>query len=363
MPPKTPPTAPKDSLRSSWRVDTLPAPKAFEIPRGGVTRLDSLPPDTDRRLDSVRVMPGPGFGEPVRRDSLPDAVVQPVAPISPTKPDSTAPPPLLPDTLPEFDPLRATPAYMLRPGQWEAKWYNQIYTQTAYFDGSSTAIDQGARSTYYSGILTGMVGLRARINLGAEAWLQSVRNDAKDRSPLRVLFFENIPGSRTALTFFGPKVRIPLNRLMSLQSSFLFPTAKDPEGRNNGRAYLASENYFWWSQLTFQTELGARWQLYAQLDPYWNINRKAGNGFLALPASAFLTYLPRTRFSLFVMSQFWPQLGSGGFSAWWWQVGAGGKYALGDRLTLELAYGRFVAGRNSAGPATALNLGLRYIHW
>lgn len=344
------------------RVDTIAAaPKPFVIPRGGVARLDSLPTDTLQPSDSVQVMPGPGFGEPVRRDSLPDAAVSPVSPI---KPDAiAATPSRLQDTLPEFDPLRATPAYMLRPGQWEAKWYNQVYTQTAYFDGSGTAIDQGARSSYYSGILTGMVGLRARINVGVEAWLQSVRYDAKDHSPLRVLFFENIPGSRTALTFLGPKVRIPLNRLMSLQSSFLFPTAKDPEGRNNGRVYLASENYIWWSQLTFQTELGTRLQLYAQLDPYWNINRKAGNGFLALPASAFLTYLPRTRFSIFAMSQFWPQLGSGGFSAWWWQLGAGGKYALGDRLTLELAYGRFLAGRNSAGPATALNLGLRYIHW
>ena len=335
------------------------------IPHGGVARLDSLPTDTLQPSDSVQVMPGPGFGEPVRRDSQPDAVVQPVVPNGAVKPDSVAEVlPLAEDTLPGiFDPLRATPAYMLLPGQWELKWYNQVYTQTAYFDGSGTAIDQGARSSYYSGIFTGMVGLRARINVGVEAWLQSVRFDAKDRSPLRVLLFEDIPGTRTALTFLGPKVRIPLNRLMSLQSSFLFPTAKDPEGRNNGRVYLASENYIWWSQLTFQTDLGTHLQLYAQIDPYWNINRKAGNGFFALPASAFLTYLPRTKFSIFAMSQFWPQLGSGGFSAWWWQVGGGGKYALGDRLTLELAYGRFLVGRNSAGPATALNLGLRYIHW
>lgn len=348
-------------------ADTIAAaPKAFVIPRGGVTRLDSLPTDTLQPSDSVRVMPGPGFGEPLRRDSLPDAAV----PGSAGKPDSaTAALPIAPDplpgldTLPPFDPLRATPAYLLRPGQWEFKWYNQVYTQTAYFDGSGRAIDQGARSSYYSGILTGMVGLRARINVGVEAWVQSVRYDAKDSSPLRVLFFENIPGSRTALTFLGPRVRIPLNRLMGLQSSFLFPTAKDPEGRNNGRVYLASENYIWWTQLTFQTEVGRHWQVYAQLDPYWNINRKAGNGFLALPVSAFLTYLPRTRFSIFGMSQFWPQLGSGGFSAWWWQVGAGGKYAFGDRLTLELAYGRFLAGHNSAGPATSLNLGFRYIHW
>ena len=47
----------------------------------------------------------------------------------------------------------------------------------------------------------------------------------------------------------------------------------------------------------------------------------------------------------------------------WLQVGGGAKYALTHRLTLELAYGRFVAGRNSAGPADAYNFGIRYIHW
>ena len=342
-------------------MDTLAAPTPMRIPLGGVTRVDSLPDEAPLPSDTVRVMPGPGFGEyaQVKPDSVAVVPVVPVPPVAQVEEMEV----IIGQGISRIDPLRATPAYLLKPGEWEAKWYNQVYTQTAYYDGSGAAIDQGARSTYYSGIFSAMFGSRTRLNFGLEAWMQSVRLDAKDSGPFRVLWFERIPGSRTALTFVGPKLRIPLTQRMSLQSSFLIPTAKDPEGRAPGRPYLASENFLWWSQLTYQAELGQRFQLYAQVDPYWNINRKEGNGFLALPASAFLTYLPHHKFSLFGNTQFWPQLGSGGFSAWWLQVGGGAKYALTHRLTLELAYGRFVAGRNSAGPADAYNFGIRYIHW
>jgi hypothetical protein len=321
--------------------------------------VDSIVKEAPRQSDSVQVMPGPGFtGELVAKqtDSFREAPVVPES--DPLAVIDTA----MLETE-SFDPLRATPAYMLTAGQWEAKLYNQVYSQTAYFDANRQAIDQGARSTYYSGIFSLMFGLKARLNLGLEAWGQSVRFDAKDTSPLRVLFFDDIPGSRTAWTFLGPKVRLPLNRHMSLQSTFLVPLAKDPEGRFNGRPYLASQNFIWWNQITFQSELSTHFQLFAQVDPYWNIKRNEGSGFFALPTSAFLTYLPGTKFSLYAMSQFWPQVLGTGQYAWWWQLGGGAKYAMFDRLTLELGYGRFLAGRNSAGPATALNFGIRYIHW
>ena len=261
--------------------------------------------------------------------------------------------------------LRASAALQLGKGGWEFKLYNQLYTQTAYFDDQGIAQATRVRSSYASNILQVSYGLNSRINIGLDAWVQSVQLAAAGTSPLSILGFGNSLGDRTALTALGPRVRlVPFRGWNGLvQSTFLVPLAKDPEGRSNGKPYLATENFIWWTQAYQNFNLGRHLQLYAELGVYWNINRGLGNGHLDLPTTGILSGFLGKKASLMAMAQFWPQLGGTAFSAWWFQTGLGGKFALSESLMLEGMYSRFLAGRSSAGPAQTFNLGIRYVIW
>jgi hypothetical protein len=258
---------------------------------------------------------------------------------------------------------------MLRKGQMELKFFQQLYSQTHFFDSEGNRQPQGARSNYYSGIFNLVLGYNSRINFGFDAWLQSVLIDSRQGSPFKLFQIPRQEPGRTALTALGPKIKWqPFQKLngLTLQSVFLFPMAKDLPGRSNGEPYLASDNFLWWTQGFYTHLFGRKWMLFAEVDIYWNINRRlhpSASGFIASPASAFLNFFPNGRITLYAMNQFWPSYGNRFFSSWWYQVGLGGKYRISKSLDLELMYGRFVAGRSAAGPAQAFNLGLRFVKW
>jgi hypothetical protein len=259
-----------------------------------------------------------------------------------------------------------TPSSLYECGQFEFKFFQQLYTQTRYFGPVGTAIDQNNRSSYYSGIGNLLVGINRRFNAGVDFWVRSVLIDDENRSPFRLFTFPGAPGGRTALTAIGPKIKFqPFPGLngFTLQSSFLFPVASDPEGRNNGLPYLATENYLSWTQIFYTHNFSSQFQLFSEIDLYWDINRGEGNGSFSNPVSVFFSYFPTPRITFYAMNQFWPTWGESLFSSWWYQAGLGGKIQLGRNVDIELMYGRFLAGRNAAGPAQAFNLGVRVVKW
>ncbi|MEM0996646.1 MAG: hypothetical protein AAGN35_06190 [Bacteroidota bacterium] len=259
-----------------------------------------------------------------------------------------------------------TPSSMYEWGQMEVKFFQQLYTQTQFFDGDGGTVDQGSRATYYSGIGNILFGLNQRVNFGVDFWVQSVLIDGENTSPFKLFTFPGAPNSRTALTAIGPKIKFqPFRNLngFTIQSAFLLPVASDPEGRTNGRPFLATENYIWWTQIFYTHNFTEQLQLFGEIDPYWNINRGEGNGFFATPTSVFFSYFPNRKFTLYAMNQFWPTYGDGFFSSYWYQAGLGAKYQVGESFDLEIMYGRFLFGRNAAGPATAINLGVRFVKW
>lgn len=261
-----------------------------------------------------------------------------------------------------------TPSSLLNWGQFEAKYFQQIYTQNKFFDPAGEVQPQGARTTYYSGIGNFTLGYNSRLNFGFDFWVQSVLIGDEDSSPFGILKFPAASAtSRTALTTIGPKVKWqPFERIgdFTVQSSFLIPIAKDPQGEMNGRPYLASKNFLWWTQLFYTLNFHDNWQLFTELDIYWNIDKKfdfQNGGFFALPASAFLSYFPTSKLTFYVNSQFWPTLGENVVSSWWFQMGLGAKYQLSSSVDLEISHGRFLAGRGAAGPARTYNLGVRFV--
>ncbi len=262
-----------------------------------------------------------------------------------------------------------TPSSLLEWGQWEVKYFQQLYSQTRFYDGNGESIDQGSRSNFYSGILNFTLGYNKRVNFGFDAWIQAASIDSPESSPFKLFTFPGGSQGRVLLSAIGPKVKWqPLRKVndFTLQSSLLLPVANDPEGRENNRPFVATQNILWWTQIFYTWNFHEKAQLFSEIDLYWNIDRRLDfgqSGFFATPASAFLSYFPTQKATVYVMNQFWPTLGEGVFSSWWYQAGVGAKYQVSKGVDLEVMYGRFLAGRGAAGPATTFNFGVRFVKW
>gem|GEM_PF-273732 len=259
------------------------------------------------------------------------------------------------------------PSSMLSWGQFDVKFFQQLYTQTATYDADGNTIESSARANYYSGIGNFLLGYNNRLNFGFDFWLQSVFIDTEKGSPFRTFSGNRGDFGRTALTAIGPKVKwqpFASANNFTVQSSWLLPVAKDPQGRDNGRPFLATENHLWWTQIFYTNNISDDFQFFGEIDLYWNIDRRfdfGNSGFLAAPMSVFLSYFPTSKITLYVNNQFWPNLGENVVSSWWYQAGFGGKYQLTSSIDLEASVGKFLAGRGTAGPATTMNLGVRFV--
>ncbi len=350
------PPQPAVVVQDTPRADTVHSTK-FQIPKSGEANPIMLPP-----LDTATVIEEMPKQGPEKADSVTAALHEPpqgeVHAI--TQLDSVAIVPSRGYRLQLF-----TPSSMLLWGQAEAKIYQQVYSQTHYFDAQGHPQPQNGRSTYYTGIASLMLGFKPWFNFGAEVWLRSVRLDAENSSPFQVLSFQSGPNSRSALSAIGPKLKFqPFKRLngFAVQTSLLIPVGKDMEANNRAQPYLATENLQWWTQCYYTHRLSQRWQLFGEVDAYAAINtggrEQTQASSFALPTSLYINYFPTSRITVYAFNQVWPTI-----STVWFQAGVGGKMRISQRLDLDFMYGRFLAGINVAGQANAFNLGIRCVKW
>ena len=264
-----------------------------------------------------------------------------------------------------------TPSVLYRKGQWEYKFFNNLYTQTKGFENNGNKVDYGNRSNYFTSINQFLLGINSQINIGADIWINSVRvNDGVKESPFNVLKFESTPNTRTEVGYAGPKIKIiPFKKLshLSFQTTFLIPLAKDMEGRTNGRPFLSRDSYISITQVFYDYSISSKFQLFFQLAPWIYIAKEkplAGTSRVSVssPASIFLSYFPTKRLTFFVQQEFWPNYGSTGITSWFRQEGVGMKVQIiKGILEAETSYTRFSSGANT-GAGQTYNFGLRLIH-
>lgn len=365
--PKPKSDAPKVAVDSSAvavqdtpRKDTAVS-RTFAIKKGGEANLITLLP-LDTTATQMAEMPPQG---PEKADSLPPPAEAPEAKMAPA-PQDTPPPTIDMDLLLRLPKLqRYTPSSMLAWGQWEAKFFQQVYSQTHYFDGQGRPQPQYVRSSYYTGIASLTLGCKSWFNFGVEAWLRSVRIDAPGSSPFKVLSFQSGPNSRSALSAIGPRLKFqPFKELrgFTVQTSLLIPVGSDMEANSRNQPYLATENLQWWTQFYYTLPIRMRWLLFAQVDAFASLNtggkEQTQASSFALPVSVYMSYFPTQRLTIYVFNQVWPTV-----STIWYQAGFGAKYRLTEGFELECSYGRFLAGIDAAGQANAFNFGLRLVKW
>lgn len=273
-----------------------------------------------------------------------------------------------------------TPSKLLKKGQWDIKFFNSIYTQTERTDDGSTAV-KIPRETFFTNtteVYTG-VSENSRINVGFI--FQARSNTFNGANTLDVFKFENdLVNSRSGLTTLAPSIRVQPFKSMptfSFTSSIYFSLFKDEAfpGENNDPAYLDKRSTFWETKFFYDNTFGNdKWQIFTEADFGFNfgekgtdadfntsnVNERFANNSLFLPLSAFLSYFPSSKSTVYVNAQqaFLIDLGNN-FEQNYTQLGLGAKYQITEVLNIELSYGKFVRGNNFQGLGQTFSLGLR----
>jgi len=257
-----------------------------------------------------------------------------------------------------------TPSVLYKPGQWEFKNFNNLYTQQRHFspEGGKEFTGRG-RETYFSSINQFLYGLNSYLNIGLDVWVKNVNLE------------QSTLNNWWAVSGIGPKIKIaPFKSIprLSIQSTLLFPLANDLEGRapDNMNAFLEHDRTLWMNQVFYDQSLGSKFQIFLQQAFWYSMVRDSfrENNYLQTPTSAFLSYFPNQRVTLYAMSEFWPthydtnQQQTAAFHSYFLQSGGGVKYQLVPGLIeMELLYTNFWMGSDFEGAGETFNLGIRVI--
>ncbi|MFC4220073.1 hypothetical protein [Flagellimonas marina] len=258
--------------------------------------------------------------------------------------------------------LQYTPSKLIGKGQWDIKWFNNLYTET-----ESTFVEgKQPRQTFFTSTLevyTG-VGSNKRWNLGAILEFRS--NVVGGRKALDVFKFDGETGTaRSGLTSIAPSVKfVPIASLnnFSIQSSFFIPLV---DNETEDGVFLDQKGYIWQNRLFYDhTFASGKWQLFSELNSELSFGDKEesfANNSLNLTPGLFLSYFPSTKFTVLALIQHSQRIDLGNdFAQDFTAVGGGMKYQLTKELNLEVLYTNFVRGNNT-GLGETFNLGLRAI--
>ncbi len=274
-----------------------------------------------------------------------------------------------------------TPSVILKKGQIELSFFNNLYTQTAYRTGERNRVDLPTRDSYFGLLLSGLYGVSksGRFNLGMDVNIKSVFIDPSKGSPTNLFAFSGSRSEqRSAVTAFGPKIKInPFKKLnnLSIQSAFWIPVAASSEGDGGGRPWLDYERFTSWTQVFYDKPLGINFQLCVEMDLLFRFSKPADSylnnqhktNTFGVPSSVFLSYFVNAKTTLYAMTQYAPtieynaKIGPGIISASdYVQAGLGLKYQLSSALNLELLYTNFFTSANG-GAGNTFNLGVKFI--
>ncbi len=255
-----------------------------------------------------------------------------------------------------------TPSKLIGKGQWDIKWFNNLYTETE--DTFSGDIPRNVFFTSTLDIFTG-VGQNRRVNVGLLLEFRS--NTVGGRGLFDFLSFDGEEGSaRSGLTSFAPAIKFtPIASVnnFSIQSAFFIPLV-DNETENG--VFLDQDGFIWQNRFFYDYSFAeGKWQLFSEINSELNFGDEAdsfANNSLRLTPGLFLSYFPSSKFTVLVLAQHSQLLDLGGteFSQDFTALGGGVKYQITKELNIEGLYTNFVRG-NDTGLGETFNIGLRAV--
>ena len=255
-----------------------------------------------------------------------------------------------------------TPSKLIGKGQWDLKWFNNLYTQTE----STFTEGREPRETYFTSTLEAYTGVgnSKRVNLGLILEFRS--NVVADRDPLEVFRFDGERGTaRSGFTSIAPSIKfVPIGTVsnFSIQSSFFIPLV-DNEVEEG--VFLDQKGFIWQNRFFYDyTFPGDKFQIFSEINAELNFgdnDESFANDSLRLTPGVFFSYFPSSKFTIQALAQHSQLLDLGNdFTQDFTAMGGGAKYQLTDELNLEALYTNFVRGNNT-GLGETFNLGLRAV--
>ncbi len=263
-----------------------------------------------------------------------------------------------------------TPSKLIGKGQYDLKWFNNLYTQTE----STFSDGREPRQTFFTSTLEAYTGVseNKRVNLGLILEFRS--NVVANRDALEVFQFDGEFGTaRSGFTSIAPSVKfVPFKNVgnFSIQSSLFIPLVdnetEDFAPINDNAGVFLDQNGFIWQNRFFydHTFAGGDWQIFAELNSELNFGDEEdsfANNSLRLTPGVFLSYFPSSKFTVLGLVQHSQLLDLGSdFDQDFTALGGGVKYQLTKELNIEGLYTNFVRGENT-GLGETFNIGLRAV--
>jgi hypothetical protein len=284
---------------------------------------------------------------------------------------------------PESNLLQFTPSQLFAKGQYELNVFNNLYTQTSVRDSEGNEIDGDRLNILTSTIqFTYGISRNSRVNIGVDAVVSGGSVGPSTGSAFQFFTGDNTARG-AALSYLGPRVKWqPVKKwsFYSIQSTFLFPISEDLEQRGDG-VFTALNRYSWNTQFLYDIKLTEEFRIFYQFAVNYWIRRNREDvffptNFVDLPSTLFINYFPTPKLNPFAFVQYNGRYGNTdipsenpnarfGLLQNSWQIGAGLKYQVTDRLGLEVSYGNFVSSKGfegiEAGAGEVINFAIRFI--
>lgn len=255
-----------------------------------------------------------------------------------------------------------TPSKLIAKGQYDIKWFNNLYTQTesTFSDGTEP------RETFFTSTVEGYTGISdsKRVNVGLILEFRS--NTVANRAALDVFSFDGERGTaRSGFTSIAPSVKfVPFQSVtnFSIQSSVFIPLV-DNEVEEG--VFLDQKGYTWQNRFFYDyTFPGDTFQLFTELNSELHLGDKDqsfANNSLSLTPGVFFSYFPSSKFTVLALVQHSQRLDLGNnFEQDFTAIGGGAKYQITNAVNLEALYTNFVRGNNT-GLGETFNLGVRAV--
>lgn len=263
-----------------------------------------------------------------------------------------------------------TPSKLLDKGQWDIKWFNNLYTQTesTFSDGKEP------RQTFFTSTIDIFTGVSESSRFNVGLLLEFRSNVVANRKALDVFSFDGESGTaRSGFTSFAPAVKFnPFKNVsnFTVQTALHIPLV---DQETDGGVFLDQKGFIFQNRFFYDyTFPSGDWQLFTELNAEYNFGKKAkqdsnfdtiegsfANNSLNLTPGVFLSYFPSAKTTVLVLAQHSQRIDTGNdFEQDFTAIGGGFKYQLTKVLNVETLYTNFVRGNNT-GLGQTFNIGLR----
>lgn len=257
-----------------------------------------------------------------------------------------------------------SPSKLLNKGQWDIKWFNNLYTETEKTNNKGQRIIQ-KRENYFTSSIDIFTGINNSKTLNLGIILEYRSNTNNGLGVFEVFKFKNDSKQfrRSGLTSIAPSVKFnPLKGVknFTIQSVFSIPliSIESLDG-----IFLDQKGYTWQNKFFYDhITNNESFQFFFELNTEYNFGKKdesfANDSFRISPG-LFVSYFPTKNFAILALIQHSNLIEiNNGFSQNYTAIGVGSKYQLSRIFNFEVIYTNFIRG-NDTGLGQTFNFGLR----